>query len=188
MKKNKGSASDYRRQDGFTLIELLVVVAIIGILTSITLNITSKYRGDSNNAKIKSQLKSMTNQALLFNGTTGTGYIVPAGASPTSSSITGAQDGGTSSSGTLFNDTNLTHYGLYNLINKLPSATTLYYGWDGNSTITGGKWFVAAGTYTGASCVDSSGYIKSWTGTTPSTTANFIIAFPNATTLNYSCN
>ena len=179
MKKNKG----------FTLIELLVVVAIIGILTSIVLVTTSTYRNRGSDAKIKSQLKSMTNQALLFIGTTGTSYIVPSGTSPTSSSITGARAGGTASSGTLFNDTTTPNNSLYYLMSKLPTGTKLYYGWDGGATITGGRWFVVAGTSQGATCVDYGGIIKSWTGTTPSTTANFISAFSNATIAGgYSCN
>lgn len=177
------------KDKGFTLIELLVVVAIIGILSSAILVFANNYRGSGNDAKIKSQLKSMTNQALLFVGTTGTSYIVPAGVSPTSSSITGARAGGTIASGTLFNDTTTINNSLYYLMNKLPIKTNLYYGWDGGATITGGRWFVVAGTSKGATCVDYVGIIKSWIGITPTTTANFITAFPNATVANgYSCN
>lgn len=53
MKKNSGSASDYRRQDGFTLIELLVIIAIIGILSSVILTSVNS-----------SRVKASTNAAI----------------------------------------------------------------------------------------------------------------------------
>lgn len=178
MKKNKG----------FTLIELLVVIAIIAVLSAIVLAVMSNARNQANDTKIKSQLKSMLSQASLYVGTVGTAYIVPAGTSPTSSAITGAAAGGATASGTLFNDMTATNYGLYNLLSKLPANTNLYYGWDGKATITGARWFVVAGISTGAVCIDYTSVLKSWTGTTPAITANFITAFPNATVAgSYSC-
>jgi prepilin-type N-terminal cleavage/methylation domain-containing protein len=177
-----------KRNKGFTLIELLIVVAIIALLSAIVLAVLSNARNQSTDTKIKSQLKSMLAQASLYAGTIGTAYIVPAGVSPTSSAITGAATGGTVASGTLFNDTTVTNYGLYNLLSKLPSGTNLYYGWDGKATLTGAKWFVAAGTSGGAVCVDYTSVLRSWNGTTPATTAGFIAAFPSATVVgNYSC-
>lgn len=170
-----------KKNNGFTLIELMVVIAIIGILSTIVIAILSTTKSQANDSKVKAQLKSMVAQAQLFAGTTGTAYIVPAGASPSSAVITGAAAGGTLASGTLFNDTTLASSGLYNLMNKLPFGTNLYYGWDGNQALSGGKWFVAASITTGAVCVDYAGNLSTWKGIAPSTTANFITAFSNAT-------
>jgi len=72
MNKNKGSASDYRRQDGFTLIELLVVIAIIGILSSVVLASLSSARNKGKDAAVKSQLASMRAQAEIYYSTADT--------------------------------------------------------------------------------------------------------------------
>jgi prepilin-type N-terminal cleavage/methylation domain-containing protein len=72
MKKNKGSVSDYRRQDGFTLIELLVVVAIIGILTSIVLVNLNLAKNKAKDSKIKSSLSSIGRVAELYFSIEGT--------------------------------------------------------------------------------------------------------------------
>ncbi len=176
---------------GFTLVELMVSIAIIAILASIILAFLSSSKNKGSDSKAQSQLKSMAPQAQLFTGTTGTAYVV---ATPYSGvgAITGAAAGGTAASGTLFNDTTISNNSVYKLANTLPSGTLMYYGWDGNSPIAGGKWFFAATTTTGADCIDYSGFFKVFTGTVPTTTLSTWTAagvFPNATAGNgYSCN
>lgn len=177
---------------GFTLIELLVVIAIIGILAAVVLASLSSAKSKGNDAKIQSHLKSMVSQAQLFMGITGTAMIVDTPSPtfttlPTSSAIPGVIPGGKILSGTLFNDTTSTNNGLYKLLSGLPSSTNLYYGWDGVSPTSGGKWFVAAGTSTGASCVDYTSFLRSVIVTTPSSVVNFTAVFPNAVAGNYSC-
>ena len=167
---------------GFTLLELLVVVAIIGILTTIVVFMLSSAKGKANDAKIQSQLKSMVSQAQLFNGTDS--VFISDIVSP--SAIDGATAGGTLGKGILFNDTTITDNGLYILIRKLPSVTKIYYGWDGFNVLTGGKWFVAASTSKGASCVDYTGGLKLWTGISPTTLTEFNTIFPFLTT-SYNC-
>ena len=172
---------------GFTLIELLVVVAIIGVLATVVLAVLGGAKGKSSDAKVIAQVSQMTSQGFLFSGATGTSavmapYQVGAGV------ITGASANGTAVSGTLFNATNGTLNSLYDLASGLPSSTYIYYGWDGVNVNTTGRWFFAASTTVGAFCNDNKGSKVSWTGTPPTTLANFTAAFPNATAANgYSC-
>ena len=173
---------------GFTLIELLVVIVIIGILATVVMAVLSTSRGKGNNAKIMSQVGQMTPQGFLFSGTTGTAYVVP---TPylVSAGITGAAAAGTAASGTLFNATNTSLNSLYALAAGLPGSTYIYYGWDGVNVNLTGRWFFAAATTTGAFCNDNQGSKVTFTGTSPTTLANFVAAFPNATAAGgYRCN
>lgn len=172
---------------GFTLIEILVVVGIIGVLATIVMAVLSSSRNKGIDAKVRSQLGQMSNQALLFSGTMGTAYVTAVTYQP--ATIPGAWPGGTPATGTLFNDTNTSSNSLYPLASKLPSSTYLYYGWDGVNPNTTGRWFFAASLSTGAFCRDYRNDKKEFTGTPPTTVANFVAAFPNATAANgYTCN
>ena len=51
---------------GFTIIELLMVVAIIGIVAAIAISVLSDSRGKGVNAGIKSNMRTITQQAELF--------------------------------------------------------------------------------------------------------------------------
>lgn len=178
-----------KNNKGFTLIELMVVIAIIAVLSGIILAVLSSSNSRGLDSKSQSQIKSMVNQANLFLGTLGTAYVV---ATPYSGAITGAAAGGTAASGTLFNDTTTSNNSLYRLASSLPSNTLMYYGWDGISPISGGKWFFAATLSDGAFCVDYTAKTKRYTGTALTTTLSTWTAagvFPNATAANgYLCN
>lgn len=66
-------------EKGFTLIELLVVVAIIGILAAVVIGSLGLAKDKAENAKIKSNLSSLRNQAELYftlNGHYGPDYAV----------------------------------------------------------------------------------------------------------------
>ncbi len=170
-----------KNSKGFTLIELLVVIAMIGILAAIILAMLSGSKAKSNDAKIISQLGQMTSQGFLFSGTTGTAYVVPTPYN-VSNGITGAAPAGTVGSGTLFNATTGSLSSLYALASTLPGGTMIYYGWNGIDPNTTGRWFFAASTSTGAFCNDNKGTKDVFTGTPPTTLANFTAgaAFPNA--------
>lgn len=122
---------------GFTLMELLVVIAIIGLLASIVMAALTNSRARGSDAKIKSQLASMRNQAELY---TGTGTAFTTGACATTA-------------GTLFETAN---NGLGNLLGGLTLANTRC-GSAAGQPNAGVNWAVAAVTSTGAWCVD-------WTG------------------------
>lgn len=183
-----------KNSKGFTLIEIMVVIAIVAALSAVVLAFLGSSRNKGNDSKIQSQLKSMAPQAQLFSGTLGTAFTVGGLAQTTaySGSITGAASpSGTPASGTLFNDTNISHYSLYRLASALPNGTLMYYGWDGISPILGGKWFFAATTSDGAFCIDYTNNAKKYVGaiitTNPSTWVQ-VGVFPSAQSPNYLCN
>lgn len=66
MKKNKGSALFYRRQDGFTLNEVLVTIAIIGILSAIIYVALTSSRTRVADAAIKSNLSGIIGIASII--------------------------------------------------------------------------------------------------------------------------
>lgn len=174
---------------GFTLIELLVVIAIISILATITYAVLTTSRDKGKDAKIVSQVGSMKSQSLLFSGTTGvptesfSPYLVSAG-------ILGAQAGGSSTYGALFNDTDLSSNSLYSLASKLPGGTRVYYGWNGSETSINGKWFFIASTSKGAFCVDHSTNTKSYEGGSLDNEGDleaWLSIFPNAQEPDYLC-
>ena len=179
-----------KNNKGFTLIELMVVIAIIAVLSGVVLAALSSSNSKGNDSKIQSQLKSMVNQANLFLGTMGTGYVPAIAYQP--ATIPGAWPGGTPASGTLFNDNTISSNSLYNLASKLPSSVYIYYGWDGVAPISGGRWFFASTLSDGAYCVDYTAKVKRYTGTVPTSTVSTWTAagvFPNATAANgYLCN
>ena len=70
---------------GFTLIELLVVVAIIGMLSSIVLSSLTSARNRAGDSSVRSNLKSLTNLAALYqSNNAGYGSSVTAATCPTS--------------------------------------------------------------------------------------------------------
>ena len=59
MKKNKGSASIYRRQDGFTLLELLIVVSLMTLLSFIVLASLDNARAKGRDVQMQSLFASL---------------------------------------------------------------------------------------------------------------------------------
>ncbi len=140
-------------QKGFTLIELLVVVAIIGILASVVLAALGSARMKARDAKFKSEMSQLRNQAEIYfaeNGNYGPsfyGYCSNA------------------NGGTIFEQG--TADGVWTLLSSITATTSLwnyvkcYAGppWVGSQAVTG--WSISASLPSNPAtlwCVDSNGY------------------------------
>ncbi len=169
-----------KHNKGFTLIELLVVIAIIGVLSAIVLAALGSGKNKGNDSKVKSQLKSMMNQAQLYTG-------LPNAQPAVTTAIT---TGDATISRNLFTSNIASENGLLRLIAGLPSGTIIYYASDGVSPVSGGKWFFGATTSVGAMCIDYTSYLKTFTGTIPTTTTSTwtTAAFTSANSTTYTCN
>jgi len=67
-----------RTEDGFTLIELLIVIIVLGILAAIVLFSLGTFKGDSNTAACKADVRQVQTAATAFAAKS------PTGAWPTS--------------------------------------------------------------------------------------------------------
>ncbi len=143
-------------QKGFTLIELLVVVAIIGILASVVLAALGSARMKARDAKFKSEMSQLRNQAEIYfvsNGSYGTpfyGYCSNASALAGDMFIQGTTDG------------------LWNLLSTITATTSVwnyvkcYAGppWTGSQPVATG-WSISASLPSSSTitwCIDSDGY------------------------------
>lgn len=68
------------RQRGFTLLELLVVVAVIGIMASVVLMLTSTARNRGGDAGVKANLQTVRSQSGVFYTNNNLSYL-PSGGS-----------------------------------------------------------------------------------------------------------
>ena len=61
------------RDDGFTLIELLIVIIVLGILAAIVLFSLGTFKGDSNTAACKADVRQVQTANLAFEAHSSTG-------------------------------------------------------------------------------------------------------------------
>ena len=64
----------FKNQKGFTLLELIVVIAIIAILATVTMWSISSYKAKNDDAVVKAGIKTVINQAEIYNLNNGGSY------------------------------------------------------------------------------------------------------------------
>lgn len=80
-------------QSGFTLLELLVIMAIIGILTTITLVVLNSARDKAHDAKMRAEINQMAKALELYKSNYGTYRVSGSGYLGTSTGWANYQDG-----------------------------------------------------------------------------------------------
>jgi type IV pilus assembly protein PilA len=180
IKHIKSRLHTYSYTKSFTLIELLVVIAIIAILASVTLVSIAGAKTRAKDAKIVTQLSSITNQAELYFASNGN-YGVTTSGTPNYNCVTGGfslnEGGGMFTGGTADN-------GVFTLLaalaQSLNSSTTLSnsdalcnYSPTTNTTAVR-AWSIAIKGATSGKffCIDSTGVSRTYTSSTsPAATA-----------------
>ncbi len=146
------------KSKGFTLIEILIVVAIISILTGVTLAALGSARGKGDDTSIVSTLGNARTQAELYysnNGNYGIGTASPGGSYSLCNSGSGTHIFNTSPSG------------LLNALKSVARTNGATLGTDmivcaasSNDSSVFSSWAIMASTSKSNWCVDSTGQSK----------------------------
>lgn len=72
-----------KKQTGFTIVELLIVVVVIAILAAITVVSYNGIMGNTHDSAVKSDLRSLVNQAMQYQAENGSYPAGTGGAAPT---------------------------------------------------------------------------------------------------------